>query len=389
MSRKNTRQTRTVRAALGTDTQHGAVIPPIYLSSNFEFARFGEPRPYDYTRTANPTRDALATALADLEGGAGATVTGTGMAAINLACQLIDPGDLVVGPVDCYGGTFRLFSWFARRGLFRLRLIDQADPSALRAAAAEKPRLFWVESPTNPLLRTIDLTAVREQADEAGALMVVDNTFLSPALQRPLEFGADLVVHSTTKYLNGHSDVVGGAVIASTDELQHEMQIWANAAGLTGSPFDSFLTLRGLRTLYSRMRQHEANAMALAEALQRHAAVARVFYPGLPDDRGHELASRQQDGFGGMLSFELHGGRPAARVFLEHLDLFSLAESLGGVESLAAHPASMTHATFDAESLREAGISDGLVRLSAGIEATGDLVDDVGAALDEAEQAAR
>ncbi|GIK34024.1 MAG: cystathionine gamma-synthase [Gammaproteobacteria bacterium] len=374
-------ETRSVRAAIDSDEQFGAVMPPIVLSTNFAFAGFGQPRQYDYTRTANPTRDALATAIAELEGGAGATVTASGMAAITLACQLLNPGDLVLAPVDCYGGTFRLLSRLAARGLFRLRFIDLADAAQLAAAEGEPARLLWVETPTNPLLRIMDLARLRQVADACGALLAVDNTFLSPALQRPLEFGADLVVHSTTKYLNGHSDVVSGAVVARSAALHGELAAWANALGLTGAPFDSFLALRGLRTLFVRMRQHEANAMALAEALLASPAVAQVYYPGLPGHRGHDLARRQQHGFGGMLSFELRGGQEAARRFLGQLRLFTLAESLGGVESLACHPATMTHVPLGPEGRKAAGIGDGLVRLSAGIEATADLVADVRAAL--------
>lgn len=374
-------ETRSVRAAIDSDEQFGAVMPPIVLSTNFAFAGFGQPRQYDYTRTANPTRDALATAIAELEGGAGATVTASGMAAITLACQLLNPGDLVLAPIDCYGGTFRLLSRLAARGLFRLRFIDLADAAQLAAAEGEPARLLWVETPTNPLLRIMDLARLRQVADACGALLAVDNTFLSPALQRPLEFGADLVVHSTTKYLNGHSDVVSGVVVARSAALHGELAAWANALGLTGAPFDSFLALRGLRTLFVRMRQHEANAMALAEALLASPAVAQVYYPGLPGHRGHDLARRQQHGFGGMLSFELRGGQEAARRFLGQLRLFTLAESLGGVESLACHPATMTHVPLGPEGRKAAGIGDGLVRLSAGIEATADLVADARAAL--------
>ena len=386
MDKSTSKQTRAVRAALETDSQFGAVIPPVYLTSNFTFAGFDEPRQYDYTRTANPTRDALAEALAELEGGQGATVTGSGMGAISLACQLLNPGDLVVGPRDCYGGTYRLFNRLSARGLFRVALVDQTDLDEVAAAMADGAKMVWVESPTNPLLRIVDLAKIRTLADEHSALMVVDNTFLSPALQRPIEFGADLVVHSTTKYLNGHSDVVGGAVIAATDALHQEMQEWANALGFSGSPFDSFLTLRGIRTLYARMTQHEKNATTLAEGIGEHDATRRVYYPGRTDHAGHALAARQQRGFGGMLSFELLGGLEAARIFLETVQLFSLAESLGGVESLACHPATMTHATFDSNARQLAGIGDGLVRLSAGIEATEDLVRDVLQGLDAAER---
>ncbi|MCC7489578.1 MAG: cystathionine gamma-synthase [Gammaproteobacteria bacterium] len=374
-------ETRTVRAAIDSDEQFGAVMPPIVLSTNFTFEGFGKPREYDYSRTANPTRDALAAAIADLEGGAGATVTASGMAAITLACQLLNPGDLVIAPVDCYGGTYRLLSRLAARGLFQVRFMDLADTGQLAAAEREPARLLWVESPTNPLLRIMDLARLRQVADACGALLAVDNTFLSPALQRPLESGADLVIHSTTKYLNGHSDVVSGVVVARDAALHAELAAWANALGLTGAPFDSFMALRGLRTLFVRMRQHETNARALAETLAASPAVARVHYPGLPGHPGHDLARRQQRGFGGMLSFELRGGQDAARRFLGQLRLFTLAESLGGVESLACHPATMTHLPLGPEGRRAAGIGDGLVRLSAGIEATDDLVADVRAAL--------
>jgi len=384
MDKDKARQTQAVRAGVDSDTQHGAVMPPVYLTSNFSFAGFDQPRQYDYTRTGNPTRDALATVLADLEGGFGATVTGTGMGAITLACQLLNPGDLVVGPHDCYGGTFRLMNGLADRGLFRVNLVDQTDPDVLEAALADGAKMVWVESPTNPLLRIVDLAQTKKLADKYEALMVVDNTFLSPALQRPIEHGADLVVHSTTKYLNGHSDMIGGAVIAASETLHEQMQWWANAAGLSGSPFDSFLTMRGVRTLYARMQHHEKNASTLAGILTDHDAVSRVYYPGLKTHPGHEIAVRQQLGFGGMLSFELKGGSAAARAFLETVELFTLAESLGGVESLAAHPATMTHATLDPDSQVKAGISDGLVRLSIGIEATEDLVRDVLQGLDAA-----
>jgi cystathionine gamma-synthase len=387
MDKNKARQTQAVRAGVDSDTQHGAVMPPVYLTSNFSFAGFDKPRQYDYTRTGNPTRDALATVLADLEGGCGATVTGTGMGAITLACQLLNPGDLVVGPHDCYGGTFRLMNGLADRGLFRVNLVDQTDPEVLEAALADGAKMVWVESPTNPLLRIVDLAQTKKLAEKHDALMVVDNTFLSPALQRPIEHGADLVVHSTTKYLNGHSDMVGGAVIAADETLHEQMQWWANALGLSGSPFDSFLTMRGVRTLYARMQHHEKNAATLAGVLDDHESVSRVYYPGLKSHQGHEIASRQQLGFGGMLSFELKGGSEAARAFLETVELFTLAESLGGVESLAAHPATMTHATMDPDSQIKAGISDGLVRLSIGIEATEDLVRDVLQGLDAAASA--
>ena len=377
-------ETRTVRTGVATDPAHGAVIAPVYLSSTFAFAGFREPRRYDYTRSGNPTRDQLATALAELEGGAGATITSTGLSAVLLVLQLVKAGERVVAPHDCYGGTRRLFDSLAGQGRFRVDYVDQGDAAALTAALARPTRLLWVETPSNPLLRITDLALAVRLARQAGALCAVDNTFLSPALQQPLRFGADLVVHSTTKYLNGHSDVVGGAVIARTAELAQEVGWWGNVIGVTGAPFDSYLTLRGLRTLHVRLRAHLENAAAVAEVLARHPAVARVYYPGLRDHPGHALARAQQQGAGAMVSFELAGGEPAVPAFLDGLACFTLAESLGGVESLVAHPATMTHASITAEQQRAAGITGGLLRLSVGIEATEDLVADLEAALDRA-----
>lgn len=376
--------TRAVRAAIESDTQHGAVVPPLHLSSNFAFAGFGDKRKYDYTRSGNPTRDALADALSELEGGAGAVVTSSGMAALTLVCQLLEPGDLLVAPHDCYGGTYRLFDSLARRGNFEVAFVDQTSPAALRNACENGPRLILVETPSNPLLRVVDIEEVGRLARKTGALLAVDNTFLSPALQQPLELGADLVIHSTTKYLNGHSDVVGGTVVAGSPELAEQLSWWANCLGITGAPFDSYLTLRGVRTLHTRMRQHEESAHLLANILDEHHGVDRVYYPGLRSHPGHNIAARQQQGYGGMVSFELRGGQGAVRAFVERLELFSLAESLGGVESLVCHPASMTHAPVASDALTEAGIGENLVRLSVGLESPEDLVADVLAGLDAA-----
>ena len=377
--------TGAVRASIESDSQYGAVVPPLHLSSNYTFAGFGEPRQYDYTRSGNPTRDALAQALTELEGGAGAVVTASGMGALSLLTQLVSPGDTIVAPHDCYGGTYRLFEQQSRRGLYDVRFVDQTDADALRAVCHEvRPKLILTETPSNPVLRIVDLEAVREIATECGALLAVDNTFLSPALQNPIDFGADLVVHSTTKYINGHSDVVGGCVVAATDELAEEIAYWANVIGITGAPFDSFLTLRGLRTLHPRIRQHEESASRIAELLDLQDNVTRVYYPGLPDHPGHELARRQQRGFGGMVSFEIDGGEAAVRAFVENLRYFSLAESLGGVESLVCHPASMTHAPVAEERKIAAGITPTLIRLSVGLECTDDLVADLLGALEVA-----
>jgi cystathionine gamma-synthase len=388
MTSEASRATRAVRTAIESDTQHGAVVPPLHLSSNYAFAGFGEKREYDYTRSGNPTRDALGEALTTLEGGAGAVVTASGMAALNVLVQLLQPGDLLVVPHDCYGGTYRLYEALGRKGHFEVLFVDQTDDAALASACARKPRLILTETPSNPLLRIVDIAKVAALARECGALYAVDNTFLSPALQQPIGLGADVVVHSTTKYINGHSDVVGGALVAATPELAEELTWWANCIGATGAPFDSFLTLRGLRTLQVRMRQHEETASLLARVLNEQDGVRCVYYPGLETHAGHAIARRQQSGFGGMISFEIDGGEPAVRAFVNELRYFSLAESLGGVESLVCHPPSMTHAPVSPEALAEAGISQSLIRLSVGLEASEDLVDDVLRALEAARTAA-
>ncbi len=374
-------QTRAVRAGLESDAVTGAVVPPIHLSATFAFRGYGDKRAYDYTRSGNPTRDLLSAALADLEGGAGAVVTASGMGAITLVGHLLKVGARIVAPHDCYGGTHRLFSAWQRRGELQADFVDFGDAAAVRTALSKPAAMVWIETPSNPLLRITDIAAVAGLARQAGALVVVDNTFLSPAWQQPLRHGADIVVHSTTKYINGHSDVVGGAVIAATRAVQEQLDWWANCLGLTGAPFDSFLTLRGLRTLHARLGVHGANAQALAEWLPRQPAVNRVWYPGLPTHAGHDIAARQQSGFGAIISFELKGGVPAVKQFIAGLRYFSLAESLGGVESLVAHPASMTHAAMDEASRRAAGLTDGLLRLSVGIERLEDLRADLEAGL--------
>jgi cystathionine gamma-synthase len=373
--------TRAVRAGLETDDVTGAVVPPIHLSATYAFRGYGEKRAYDYSRSGNPTRDLLGAALADLEGGAGAVITATGMAAVTLSLQGLPSRARVVAPHDCYGGTYRLFDALHRRGDLQIEFVNFGDDAALRAALSRPAALLWIETPSNPLLRLTDIAAVSKLAKAAGALVAVDNTFLSPSWQRPLDLGADLVVHSTTKYINGHSDVVGGAVIAARKELNEQMCWWANCLGVTGSAFDSYLTLRGLRTLNARLAVHGRNAMALASWLVQQPAVSKVFYPGLPTHPGHEIALRQQSGFGAIVTFELAGGIPAVKAFVAGLKYFSLAESLGGVESLVAHPASMTHAAMNESARRAAGLTDGLLRLSVGIEALEDLRADLAAGL--------
>jgi len=374
--------TSAVRAGIACDLHHGAVVPPIHLSSTFAFDGFGRKRLYDYTRTGNPTREYLANALAELEGGEGGVVTSTGMSAVALVLHLLRPGDLVLAAHDCYGGTHRILRSLAARGHFDVAFVDLTQENAVGIVAARTPKLLWIETPSNPLLRITDLSAVIAAGHAAGSIVCVDNTFLSPALQRPIEFGADLVVHSTTKYLNGHSDVVGGAVIAAESALAEELAWWANCLGITGAPFDSFLTLRGVRTLHARMSVHSENALRVVDALNGHPSVKHVYYPGLTSHPGHAVAAQQQDGFGAMVSFEVNDGLEGVERFVNALECFTLAESLGGVESLVAHPASMTHASMDEEARRIAGISDSLLRLSVGIEDGDDLVADLLNALD-------
>jgi cystathionine gamma-synthase len=365
--------TRSVRAGLESDDVTGAVVPPVHLSSTYAFRGYGDKRQYDYSRSGNPTRDLLGNALADLEGGAGGVITGTGMSAITLVGHLLPQGARIVAPHDCYGGTFRLFTAWNKRNELKVDFVRFGDAAELDAALSQKLDLLWIETPSNPLLRITDIAALVQKVKGKGVLVVVDNTFLSPAWQRPLELGADIVVHSTTKYINGHSDCVGGAVVAKTKELHEQLAWWANALGLTGGAFDSFLTLRGLRTLQARLAVHGPSAQQLAEWLQAQMGVRKVYFPGLPGHPGHEVAKRQQSAFGAIVTIELEGGTQAVKRFVDGLQFFSLAESLGGVESLVAHPASMTHAAMAPEARAAAGLVDGLLRLSIGIEAVEDL----------------
>lgn len=384
MADRRTRITRATRAGLAWDQQHHAVVPPIYLSTTYVWPKLGESPGHEYSRSSNPTRSLLADAVADLEGAAGGEITSSGMSALTTLVAAFAPaGSVVAIPHDCYGGTWRLFTALARKGQFELVSADFTETAALPALWARKPALVLLESPSNPLLRITDLAGVIDAAHAAGAVVAVDNTFLSPALQRPIELGADIVVHSTTKFLNGHSDVVGGAVVGATPEIVQELRWWANCLGTPAGALDSYLTLRGLRTLGVRMKAHCDNAQALAELLAQHPAVTATHYPGLSDDPGHDLARRQQDGFGGMLSFEL-ADLAAAKRCLSGLTCFSLAESLGGVESLICHPASMTHAAMPADVQAAAGISDGMLRVAVGIEEIDDLVADLRAGLDRA-----
>ena len=372
-----TQDTRAVRAGLENCDVTGAVVPPLHLSSTYAFRGFGDKRKYDYSRSGNPTRDLLADALTDLEGGVGGVITGSGMGAITLVGHILTVGARVIAPHDCYGGTFRLLTAWKKRGELDVEFVDFGNASAVSAALSKPAALVWIETPSNPLLRITDIADISKRAHAIGALVVADNTFLSPGWQQPLALGADIVVHSTTKYINGHSDVVGGAVIAAKPEVAEQLAWWANCLGLTGSAFDSYLTLRGLRTLHVRLSEHGRNAQAVAEFLTQQKSVKHVYFPGLAAHPGHDIAKRQQTGFGAIVTLEVAGGADGAKRFCEALELFSLAESLGGVESLIAHPATMTHAAMAPEARAAAGLVDGLLRLSIGIESIDDLLRDL------------
>lgn len=369
--------TTAVRAGINTDQHHGAVVAPIHLSSTYSLRGFNQKRVFDYSRTGNPTRSTLANAIAELEGGEVGIVTGTGMAAVHLICQLLSVGDKVVIPHDCYGGSYRLFVHLAKRGQFDVIVVDQSDEKALTEALAQAPKLVLIETPSNPLLRIVDIEAIAKQSKAVGALVAVDNTFLSPLLQQPLSLGADIVFHSTTKYINGHSDVVGGVLVTKEKALGEELAWWANCIGITGPAFDSYLALRGLKTLPLRMAAHQKNANEVAAFLDNHPAIEVVYYPGLTSHPQYELAKRQQKDFGAMLSFELKGGVEAVKVLFDNLKLFTLAQSLGGVESLISHPSTMTHAGMDLAAQEAAGIKQNLVRLSVGIEDVQDIIADL------------
>ncbi|MFH4665330.1 O-succinylhomoserine (thiol)-lyase [Vibrio cidicii] len=373
-----------VRTGIESDSQFRAVVPPIYLSTNYGFPAFGEVPKYDYTRSGNPNRGLLEQALYELESGQGAVVTNCGTSALNLwVSAFLSPNDLIVAPHDCYGGTYRLFNTRANKGDFKVRFVDQSDPAALEVALALKPKLLLIETPSNPLVRVVDIAAVCEKAHRVGALVAVDNTFLTPVYQKPLELGADFVIHSTTKYINGHSDVIGGVVVTKTAQHAEELAWWGNCLGATGTPFDSYMTLRGIRTLGARMRVHEESSQQILAFLQSEALVGTIYHPSLPQHPGHEIAKKQQSGFGSMLSFEFAGSFEQLKQFVQALELFSLAESLGGVESLICHPASMTHRAMGEAALAEAGVSQQLLRLSVGLEDAHDLIADLKQAFEQ------
>lgn len=360
--------THCVSSQIGNDSAYNSVVPPIYLSSTYKFGGLDQMGPYDYGRSGNPNRDGLAEAVAKLEGGAGAIITSSGMAAIDAVLNLVEVGDTVVAPHDCYGGTYRLLLARQKQGRFNVVFIDQTDDQQIEKALEAKPSLVLIETPSNPLMRIVDVRALCDAAHAVGAKVACDNTFLSPARQLPFSLGADFVMHSATKYLNGHSDVVGGIALAKDPTDLEELVWWANCAGTTGAPFDSYLILRGLRTLHARIDVQEANAIKIAEFLETKSQVSRVYYPGLKSDSGYDLAQKQQSGPGAMLSFELDTDRAGVAAFLRETDVFQLAESLGGTESLICHPSSMTHRAMSDEAQAEAGIKETLIRLSVGLE---------------------
>ncbi len=374
-------ETLAVHAGYTPDPTTGAVMPPIYQTSTYAQEAPGVHKGYEYSRTDNPTRAVLEANLAALEGGAYGLAYASGMAAIANVLALLRSGDHVVAVDDLYGGTVRLFEQVGRHFGLDFTYVDLRDPERLRQAVRPTTRLVWVETPTNPLLKLVDLAAVARIARELGLISVCDNTFLSPYFQRPLEFGIDIVVHSTTKYLNGHSDVVGGAIVLNDEALYQRLKFLQNAIGAVPGPMDCWLTVRGIKTLHVRMERHQANALAVARWLERHPRVQRVLYPGLPSHPQHELACRQQRGFGGMITAVLDADLAGTQRFLRRVRLFTLAESLGGVESLIEHPALMTHASLPPERRAALGIGDSLVRLSVGIEHVDDLIADLEQAL--------
>jgi O-succinylhomoserine (thiol)-lyase len=373
--------TRAIHAGQEPDPTTGATITPIYQTSTYTQQGLGEHKGYEYSRTGNPTRAALETCLAALEGSEFGLAFASGMAATSAVLSLLEAGDHVVACDDLYGGTYRIFEQVLRRARLAFDYVPAGDTAAYERAIRASTRMIWIESPTNPLLDLVDIAAVAAIAHRHGLLLVVDNTFASPYLQQPLALGADIVVHSTTKYINGHSDVIGGAVICARQDIHEQIQFYQNAAGGVPSPFDAWLTLRGVKTLAVRMRQHEENAMAVARFLAEHPRVRAVFYPGLEGHRGHALARRQMRGFGGMVSFDLRGSRVDVDAFCRRLHVFALAESLGGVESLACHPATMTHASIPVEERERRGVTETLMRLSVGIEDVEDLIADLDQAL--------
>ena len=371
-----------VRGGINTDDQYGSVVPVITPSTCYRYQEFATPREFDYARKANPSRRLVEETVAKLEGGTDAILTNCGMSAIHLvSVALLTPDDLVVAPHDCYGGSYRLFNSLSQRGYFKAKFVDQSDPVALKEALSLRPKLVLIETPSNPLLRVVDIQEISQQAHEVGALVLVDNTFMTPILQKPIELGADIVTHSCTKFLNGHSDLLAGILVFKDQQLATDVLWWANNIGTLTSSFDSYLLLRGLRTLAARVTLQQANAQKVVEFLVNHPKIAHVYHPSLSSNLGHEIAKKQQKGFGSLLSFELAGDPEVMPKFLKALNIITLAQSLGGVESLICHPATMTHSGITAQARKTAGISDQLLRISVGLEDVNDLLGDLEQAL--------
>ncbi len=374
-------ETSAIHTGERPDKAYGAISVPIYQTSTFAFEDVGKTRGYDYSRSGNPTRKVLEDTIAKLEGGKAGFACATGMAAETTAIHLLKAGDHVICGNDVYGGTYRLFKNVMTNFGLEFTFLRMDNRKALESAVKPNTKMIWLETPSNPLLNIVDLEMAVAVARKHNLLTVIDNTFSSPYFLRPIEFGIDLVVHSTTKYLNGHSDVVGGAIVTTTDELTQKVQFIHNAMGVCASPFDCWLVLRGIETLPLRMRQHEANATAVANFLKEQAIVKRVFYPGLKTHPGHEIAKKQMKGFGGVVSFEIKGGKRSVNRFLKRLNIFSIAESLGGATSLAEHPATMSHASLPEDFRKEVGVTDDLIRLSVGLENINDIIGDLKQAL--------
>ncbi len=374
-------ETSAIHAGERPDKAYGAISVPIYQTSTFAFEDVGKTRGYDYSRSGNPTRKVLEDTIAKLEGGKAAFACATGMAAETTVIHLLKAGDHVICGNDVYGGTYRLFKNVMTNFGLEFTFLRMDSRKALESAVKPNTKMIWLETPSNPLLNIVDLEMAVAVARKHNILTVIDNTFSSPYFLRPIEFGIDLVVHSTTKYLNGHSDVVGGAIVTTTDELTQKVQFVHNATGVCASPFDCWLVLRGIETLPLRMRQHEANATAVANFLKEQAIVKRVFYPGLKTHPGHKIAQKQMKGFGGVVSFEIKGGKRSVNRFLKRLNIFSIAESLGGATSLAEHPATMSHAALPEDFRKEVGVTDDLIRLSVGLENIDDIIGDLKQAL--------
>lgn len=381
-SKKLSQGTIAVRGGINTDDQYGSVVPVITPSTCYRYQEFATPREFDYGRKANPSRRFVEETVAKLEGGADAILTNCGMSAIHLvSVALLTPDDLVVAPHDCYGGSYRLFNSLSQRGYFNAIFVDQSDPVALKEALSLRPKLVLIETPSNPLLRVVDIQEISQQAHDVGALVLVDNTFMTPILQKPIDLGADIVTHSCTKFLNGHSDLLAGILVFKDQQLATDVLWWANNIGTLTSSFDSYLLLRGLRTLAARVTLQQANTQKVVEFLVNHPKIAHVYHPSLSSNLGHEIAKKQQKGFGSLLSFELAGEPEIMPKFLKALNIITLAQSLGGVESLICHPATMTHSGISAQARKTAGISDQLLRISVGLEDVDDLLGDLEQAL--------